>query len=572
MNQQAYDAGKAAYQSGDWLKAVASLSDAKEPGEVNGAVDHLIGNAYMKLGRYESAADAYASALSDTAYGKVGALSCNRGRALLAAGRAQEAVQALTTAVQDASYSTPYKAYLALGRAYEASGDVRNAGIAYRSAAIDENNPAPAGALSDLGSCFMRLGRPVDAVEAYRTALDFTTPLENQSRVYCDLGLAYVAANRMPEAVDAFTHATSDPSFVMSPEAQASFDAARKAIAVAAAKQQQSGSAPSDTDAFLAAAGYGTEVDPLDPTGASGQLIPSAEDTGFFSVTEEELVAQDKKDRKVKRKHKHRGLKVFLFILILLVLIGGGAAFAYTQGFGWPTQESVAESLFQAKTDGTEISRYIAPSASAQAQAISDTLPVGAQATVDGVDRSMNETTVHVVAKLSGGGEQQYTVNMVRDGISWKVVSVNTEYSSQTGNNLRTKTRKAKEPDVSLRFIVRRIRRGPRHRPRHGKHARRRARSGHCHQRALCRRHRQERKPRAGRRRRRKAHDWPHARLDHRRAPAQGRRYRGFRRHRGHAPVLHREGPRAPLSLEPEAPCRRMRPLRRHFRREARRL
>ena len=142
MNQQAYDAGKAAYQSGDWLKAVASLSDAKEPGEVNGAVDHLIGNAYMKLGRYESAADAYASALSDTAYGKVGALSCNRGRALLAAGRAQEAVQALTTAVQDASYSTPYKAYLALGRAYEASGDVRNAGIAYRSAAIDENNPA----------------------------------------------------------------------------------------------------------------------------------------------------------------------------------------------------------------------------------------------------------------------------------------------------------------------------------------------------------------------------------------------------------------------------------------------
>ncbi len=435
MNQQAFDAGKAAYQSGDWLKAVASLSDAKETGEVNGAVDHLIGNAYMKLGRYESAADAYASALSDISYGKVGALSCNRGRALLAAGRAQEAVQALTTAVQDASYSTPYKAYLALGRAYEASGDVRNAGIAYRSAAIDENNPAPAGALSDLGSCFMRLGRPVDAVEAYRTALDFTTPLESQSKVYCDLGLAYVAANRMPEAVDAFTHATSDPSFVMSPEAQASFDAARKAIAVAAAKQQQSGSAPSDTDAFLAAAGYGAEVDPLDPTGASGQLIPSAEDTGFFSVTEEELVAQDKKDRKVKRKHKHRGLKVFLFILILVALIGGGAAFAYTQGFGWPTQESVVESLFQAKSDGAEISRYIAPSASAQAQAISDTLPVGAQATVDGVDRSMNETTVHVVAKLSGGGEQQYTVNMVRDGISWKVVSVNTEYSSQTGSN-----------------------------------------------------------------------------------------------------------------------------------------
>ena len=34
---------------------------------------------------------------------------------------------------------------------------------------------------------------------------------------------------------------------------------------------------------------YGsTSYDPLDPTGASGELIPSPEDTGFFSVSEEE--------------------------------------------------------------------------------------------------------------------------------------------------------------------------------------------------------------------------------------------------------------------------------------------
>ena len=435
MNQQAFESGKAAYQAGDWLGAVSMLSGAKSQGEPAGAVDHLIGNAYMKLGRYDSAADAYASALSDASYGKVGALSCNRGRALLAAGRAQEAIQALTSAVQDNSYSTPYKAYLALGRAYEATGDVRNAGIAYRSAAIDENNPAPAGALSDLGSCFMRLGRPVDAVEAYRTALDFTTPLESQSKVYCDLGLAYVAANRMPEAVDAFSHATSDASFVMSPAAQASYDAARKAIAAAAAKQQQSGSAPSDTDAFLADAGYGAGVDPLDPTGASGQLIPSAEDTGFFSVTEEELVEQDKKDRKVKRKHKHRGLKIFLVLLFIVVLVGGAGALAYTQGFGWPTQESVAESLFQAKTNGTEINKYIADSASNQVQMIADTLPSGATVTVDGVDRSMTESTVHVVATLSAGGQQQYTVQMVRDGVTWKVTSVQTEYASAASAN-----------------------------------------------------------------------------------------------------------------------------------------
>ena len=125
---------------------------------------------------------------------------------------------ALTAAVSDPSYATPYKAYLALGNAYEQIADVRNAGIAYRSAAIDEANPAPSVALTKLGSCFMRLNRAVDAVEAYRTALDFTNPLEDQNKIWCDLALAYVAANRMNEAVDAFGHATADGTYVLSPE------------------------------------------------------------------------------------------------------------------------------------------------------------------------------------------------------------------------------------------------------------------------------------------------------------------------------------------------------------------
>ncbi len=38
-------------------------------------------------------------------------------------------------------------------------------------------------------------------------ALDFANPLDNSRKIYADLGLAYVAANRMSEAVDAFTHA-----------------------------------------------------------------------------------------------------------------------------------------------------------------------------------------------------------------------------------------------------------------------------------------------------------------------------------------------------------------------------
>ena len=433
MNQQAYESGKLAYQSGDWLSAVSQLGQAKLPGEVSGEVDHLRGNAYMKLGQYDSAADAYASALADASYGKRGALSCNRGRALLAAGRAQEAVSALTDAVADATYATPYKAYMALGSAYEKLGDVRNAGIAYRSAAIDEANPAPAVALCNLGSCFMRLGRAVDAVEAFRTALDFTTPLESQSQIWCDLGLAYVAANRMSEAVDAFAHATADSSFTLSPEAQASYDAARKAAAAVAERR------PSETDAFLAAAGYGTGYDPLDPSGASGELMPSPEDTGFFSVTEEDLMAADKQERQVRRKHRHTGLKVFIVVLVLLLAVVGGAVFAYTQGFGWPTQESVAEQLFSAKAAGGDIASYVAPGVStAQIQEMTNSLEGVSGGSVEGVDRSMSESTVLVKATLADGGEQTYELKMARDGVGWKVISLQPSYASQPDSGTTT--------------------------------------------------------------------------------------------------------------------------------------
>lgn len=434
MNQQAYESGKSAYQSADWLGAVAHLEEARRPGEVSGEIDHLRGNAYMKLGQFDAAAEAYGSALADAAYGKRGALSCNRGRALLAAGRVQEAVAALTEAVSDASYATPYKAYLALGSAYERAGDVRSAGIAYRSAAIDEANPAPSVALCSLGSCFLRLGRAVDAVEAYRTALDFTTPLESQAQIWCDLGLAYVAANRMSEAVDAFAHATADGSFSLSPEAQASYDAARKAVASIGERR------PSETDALLAAAGYGVGYDPLDPTGASGELMPSPEDTGFFSVTEEDLMAADKAERKMRRKHRHTGLKVLIALLVVLLLAVGAAGFAYWRGYGWPTQQAVAEGLFVAKTNGGDIAAYVASDRTdAQIQEISDAMPSGATVEVKGCDQSMSESTVYLTATTTAGGEQDYTIVMRRDGIGWKVVSLEPSYASQPDSGTTSK-------------------------------------------------------------------------------------------------------------------------------------
>lgn len=442
MNTQAFNTAQAAYQRGDWATAASALAATKAPGEVSGKVDHLLGNSLMKLGRYEQAAQAYASALADAAYGHVGALNCNRGRALAAVGRADEAVACFEAAVADPDYPTPHKAYVALGKLYSKAGMPREAGTAWRNAAIDETNPDPSAALVQLGACFMQLGRPVDAVEAYRTALDFSQDA-GQGSIYADLGMAYMAANRVSEAADAFTQALADPSYQLTDEQRASFSSAQKALAAVQA------GGPSETDQLLANAGYGDDsglaapapdasgaLDPLDPMGKSGEFIPSPEDTGFFSVTEEDLMNADKHERRMRRKHSHMGLKVFLVIFFLLVVLGGGGGFAYYKGFGWPTQESVVTDMFTQAAAGDDIAPYLADGVSDDARSqIEAIMPLGATAKVAGLDRTMTSSTALVEATLSDGGTQSYKVTLVRSGLGWKVSGVELSFPSGTSSS-----------------------------------------------------------------------------------------------------------------------------------------
>ncbi len=451
MDAQAFNAAKAAYQAGDWSTAAVGLYAAKSAGEVYGEADHLRGNALMKLGNFAEAANAYGEALADAAYGHVGALNCNRGRALVASGQEDAAIACFQAAAGDSSYATPYKAYVALGSIFEGRGMVAEAASAWRAAAIDEANPDPSTSLVKLGDSFMQLARPNDAVDAYRTALDFSTGAGVGS-INAALGQAYMAQNRMAEAADAFAHAAADPSYQLTEEQQTAYTAAQRALSGA------TNSGPSETDQMLSAAGYGdpsyapqssqalestaagqvqmqaapaTAYDPLDPMGRSGEFIPSPEDTGFFSVTEEDLMKADRKQRKARRKHSHRGLKVFLVLLILVLALAGAGAFAYFSGYGWPTQEAVVSDLFSAGSAGTDISGFLSASVSDDSKSeIEAIMPRGATSTVSGVDRSMASSQVLVTSSLASGGSQDYTVSLVRDGLGWKVSGVTLAYSS----------------------------------------------------------------------------------------------------------------------------------------------
>ncbi len=99
----------------------------------------------------------------------------------------------------------------------------------------------------------------------------------------------------MSEAVDAFTHAADSNLFCLI-SSSLLLDAARKAITAMTSGK------PSETDAFLPGSWLWCAYN---PPRYVRRLIPSAEDTGFFQITEQEIIEQDKKDKKIRRKHRH---------------------------------------------------------------------------------------------------------------------------------------------------------------------------------------------------------------------------------------------------------------------------
>lgn len=423
MNIQALEQARNAYRTGDFASAAQLFAAAKDPSELAGEADHLRGNSLMRLGRYAEAVEAYGAALQDGAYGKRGALLTNQGKALVASGDIRSAVSAFSAATQDASYATPYKAYLGLGDALKKLGNLTEAGVAYRQAAIDGANPAPAGALANLGDCFVALQRPEDAIESYRTALDFAGPRDDTRAISAGLGQAYVAANRFSDAVDAFGTATVDGIYQLTPEQADAYERARDTLSASSAMV-------ATTNACS------TDIDPLDPLGQSGSFMPDPSDTGFFTLSEQEMVQQDRVETKVRRKRRHTGLKVFIALLVVLLIAGGGAAFAYTRGFGFPSQQDVLTGLFQAATDGSDASEYLASGLDeSQKSIITASIPLDATPTIEGMDAGMSEATATVKVALKNGGDMTYEVGFVREGLGWAVSSVSTDFNTETSTD-----------------------------------------------------------------------------------------------------------------------------------------
>lgn len=144
----------------------------------------------------------------------------------------------------------------------------------------------------------------------------------------------------------------------------------------------------------------------------------------------------DRRDRKKKRKKKHGCLRFFIILLLLGALIGG-VGYSFYRGFGWPTANAVAEELFTKGDLDAVVGADVDETTKAK---IASLIPASSSnIKVTGKDASLFNSKVFATVTLAAGGEQSYEIDMVREGIGWKVVDLSLDYASQdTGGAMLT--------------------------------------------------------------------------------------------------------------------------------------
>ena len=457
MNKETFNNAHNSYRLKDYTAALQLFTqcledpDQKpEPGEI-GLLYHRIGNCLVKIGDYNEAIHAFAQATGDAAYDNMGAVNYNMGMAYAVLHDYEDAVRYFEVAVSDNHYATPYKAYMGMGNALLRLGKSAEAGAAFRSAALDETNPSPTNALLNLGVCFMALGRPADAVTSYESALQFQMTDKVRNQLYANLGQAYVASHEYQKAVSAFEQALADKTYFLNDAASVDYQQAIAQVSTGAttnAEASQTGSVDisgldvpaADTpeyqeDAKPVEAGVEAQrptveaaQQPTEAIPAVAANSPAATEERFFTATDEELERWSRAAVKEERKKRHTGRNIFIVLLLLIIIAAGAAAFAYTQGYGWPTQEQVAQELFAAPDQASGL--FASDVSQADIDQMTKFVVQADEVKIDGVDRAMDHTDVYATAATTDGGDVQYKVSMTRDLIGWKISDVSLNFAS----------------------------------------------------------------------------------------------------------------------------------------------
>ena len=169
--------------------------------------------------------------------------------------------------------------------------------------------------------------------------------------------------------------------------------------------------------------------------GYGGGNVPSADDTGFFTATDDDLIASSKRQMRRERKLRHTGLKVFLGFVVVLVIVLGAAVAAYWQGFGIPSQETVVTDFFTTYAAGDPVEEYWVSASAEEQQTLERLLDgVARSGKVEIVNVSASMTTSEVLAdvQLVQGGTVHYRIELSRDVLGWKINGIEQVFASNT--------------------------------------------------------------------------------------------------------------------------------------------
>jgi tetratricopeptide (TPR) repeat protein len=423
MDEARFQQAKAAYDAKDWRAAadgfIASVNES--PAEGTGEAFHLAGNALMQLRKYQHAETVYQYALRDATYPKMTAVLVNLGTAQLALGAYAEAVKSFDVVLADPAYPNRFRVLQRRGDALHKMGRFDEAAADYIDAA-DASNPDRGKAFNNLGTTLLDAKKPAEAVEALQAALAIDG-YDGKGKAAVNLGLAYVALQRYPEAVIAFEEARDAYGRPLSDVAVQAYETAKRATGqretvegwTTGEIQQPEDGAPQPV-----------------AEGEGGEQAVSQ----FFSRTDTEMRDMDREQRRKDRADQKAGSNPWARIAgaaAAVVLVVGLFAGVFFAGYGYPTQSQTVGGMLDAYKAGRAVTDFWIAAPTADVSKEMATIPPGfASFSIDAVNRSSFASKVNVTIKLDKGSPLRYTVSLSREGVGWKVIGIDNDWGTAT--------------------------------------------------------------------------------------------------------------------------------------------
>lgn len=473
--------GTACLSSQDYDRALEAFSNAlASPGYATPyKALSGIGAVQLKLGNPQAAGSAYREAALDTANPSPGKALVNLGMCFMELDRPADALSTYQTALdcglRPADVS---KCRAGMGQALLSQGRVGEAVEAFEAAMANGTYELSAVAAHDMAMAVSlrdRFGSVLGLQEEEAPVADAApeAPLQEQEPVVVEADVQddeLAAANDKDDSDDsselgstqlmepvAAADATTpmEPVAADGPAEQDDWDPAGMPVIGAAAQEppvadDDDATAADEQDDFsnaatqvfpVVAAAQTTNAPAMDddlPVEAfkamdadEEALIPSPEDTAFFTIKEEDVERAAKEERRKARKG-HLGLKILLFVVIVIIALMGAAAAAYVYGYGYPLQEKVAQEFLDAAKADQSTDAYWSPNISQESRDSQMAVLEGVSSyEIIAVQRSTSNSTVYVKATLDAGGTTYYELTMGRDLIGWDVEYVELYFPSE---------------------------------------------------------------------------------------------------------------------------------------------